>query len=138
MLISGAFFLLFHFVCSCYQCRKSCFASMVISFGFSLIRTGTCGGSITLVVNPEEQGAVAGLIGATAAIGIIFVPVTAMALYSYVDCSLYFGPYRVCFHALFGHWFRFSSYEPCFVKIHDTLSSFSIPLQLDRYLSVVY
>ena len=58
---------------------------MVISgFGFGLIRTGTAAGA-SLVVNPEEQGAVAGLIGATAAIGIIFVPVTAMALYSYVD-----------------------------------------------------
>ena len=53
-------------------------------FGFGLIRTGTASGA-SLVVNPEEQGAVAGLIGATAAIGIIFVPVTAMALYSYVD-----------------------------------------------------
>ena len=86
MLISGAVLLVIPFCMFLLPMSKILLvASMVISgFGFGLIRTGTAAGA-SLVVNPEEQGAVAGLIGATAAIGIIFVPVTAMALYSYVD-----------------------------------------------------
>jgi MFS family permease len=86
MLISGAVLLVIPFCMFLLPMSKILLVtSMVISgFGFGLIRTGTAAGA-SLVVNPEEQGAVAGLIGATAAIGIIFVPVTAMALYSYVD-----------------------------------------------------
>jgi MFS family permease len=85
MLISGAVLLVIPFFMFLLPMSKSLLvASMVISgFGFGLIRTGTAAGA-SLVVEPEEQGAVAGLIGATAAIGIIFVPITAMALYSYV------------------------------------------------------
>jgi MFS family permease len=85
MLISGAVLLVIPFCMFLLPMSKSLLvASMVISgFGFGLIRTGTAAGA-SLVVEPEEQGAVAGLIGATAAIGIIFVPITAMALYSYV------------------------------------------------------
>ena len=60
-------------------------ASMVISERLWCLSVGDTSSGASLVVNPEEQGAVAGLIGAAAAIGIIFVPVTAMALYSYVD-----------------------------------------------------
>ena len=86
MLISGAVLLVIPFCMFLLPMSKILLvASMVISgFGFGLIRTGTAAGA-SLVVSPEEQGAVAGLIGATAALGIIFVPVTAMALYSYVD-----------------------------------------------------
>ena len=86
MLISGAILLVIPFCMFLLPMSKTLLVvSMVISgFGFGLIRTGTAAGA-SLVVEPEEQGAVAGLIGATAAIGIIFVPITAMALYSYVD-----------------------------------------------------
>ncbi len=85
MLISGAILLVIPFCMFMLPMSQILLvACMVISgFGFGLIRTGTAAGA-SLVVRPEEQGAVAGLIGATAAIGIIFVPVTAMALYSYV------------------------------------------------------
>ncbi len=86
MLIYGAVLLVIPFCMFLLPMSKILLvASMVISgFGFGLIRTGTAAGA-SLVVSPEEQGAVAGLIGATAALGIIFVPVTAMALYSYVN-----------------------------------------------------
>lgn len=85
MLISGSMLLLVSFASFLVPMTQlTLVGSMILSgFGFGLIRTGAIAGA-SLVVKPQEQGAVAGLIGATIAIGIIFVPVTAMALYSYV------------------------------------------------------
>lgn len=86
MLISGCWLLVISFGMFMLPMNETILvASMTISgFGFGLMRTGSVAGA-SLVVTSEEQGAVAGLIGSTAALGIILVPVTAMPLYTLVS-----------------------------------------------------
>jgi MFS family permease len=56
------------------------FALTLKGFGMGLMRPAVAAGG-SLAVNPDEQGAVAGLNSSTAAVGIIFVPIIAMPLY---------------------------------------------------------
>lgn len=55
-------------------------AMTIIGFGMGLLRPGVAAGA-SLAVDANEQGAAAGYISSTAAVGIIFVPLIAMPLY---------------------------------------------------------
>jgi len=56
------------------------FALMINGFGFGLLRPGYAAAA-SLAVDPHEQGAIAGLTGATSGAGFIFGPMIATALY---------------------------------------------------------
>jgi len=56
------------------------FALMLSGFGFGLMRPGLSSAA-SLIVEPDEQGAVAGIIGSTAAIGHVLNPIIGMPLY---------------------------------------------------------
>lgn len=55
-------------------------AMTMLGFAFGLIRSGTVAGA-SLSVGVREQGAVAGLMNTTGAIGVIFAPFVGMSLY---------------------------------------------------------
>ena len=55
-------------------------ALVISGLGFGMVRPGYAAAS-SLAVDPEEQGAVAGIIGATSAAGFIFGPLMATKLY---------------------------------------------------------
>ena len=56
------------------------FALIMSGLGFGMVRPGYAAAA-SLAVEPHEQGAVAGLTGATSGAGFIFGPVIATALY---------------------------------------------------------
>ncbi|MBV8976659.1 MAG: MFS transporter [Alphaproteobacteria bacterium] len=56
------------------------FALMINGFGFGMVRPGYAAAA-SLAVDPHEQGAIAGLTGATSGAGFIFGPMIATALY---------------------------------------------------------
>ena len=57
-------------------------ALVVSGVGFGMVRPGY-GAASSLAVDPEEQGAVAGIMGATSAAGFIFGPLIATKLYKF-------------------------------------------------------
>ena len=56
------------------------FALMINGLGFGMVRPGYAAAA-SLSVDPHEQGAIAGLTGATSGAGFIFGPMIATALY---------------------------------------------------------
>ena len=68
------------------------FSLTLQGLGSGLMRPAVAAGG-SLAVEPEEQGAVAGLNSSTAAVGIIFVPIFVMPLYVLVPT----GPFAVAF-----------------------------------------
>ncbi len=80
-------------------------AFIVASSGFGMLRPGLSSAA-SLRVGEQEQGAVAGLIGATAGAGFVLAPLTGLALYQFFGPSaayglLVFSLGGVCILALF-------------------------------------
>jgi MFS family permease len=63
-------------------------AMMLLGFAFGLIRPGTATGA-SLAVGRHEQGAVAGLMNTTGAIGAVFAPFVGMTLYQLMPRAPY-------------------------------------------------
>lgn len=63
-------------------------AMMLLGFGFGLARPGTIAGA-SLAVGSHEQGAVAGLMNTTGALGTVFAPVVGMWLYQWLPRAPY-------------------------------------------------
>ncbi|HEY1613895.1 MAG TPA: MFS transporter [Rhizomicrobium sp.] len=64
------------------------FALILTGLGFGMMRPGYAAAA-SLAVDPHEQGAVAGLVGATNGAGFIFGPMIATALYRYSPAAPY-------------------------------------------------
>jgi MFS family permease len=64
------------------------FALILSGLGFGMVRPGYAAAA-SLAVDPDEQGAVAGLIGATSGAGFIFGPMIATALYRWSPAAPY-------------------------------------------------
>ncbi|HWE06764.1 MAG TPA: MFS transporter, partial [Rhizomicrobium sp.] len=64
------------------------FALILSGLGFGLVRPGYAAAA-SLAVDPDEQGAVAGLVGATNGAGFIFGPMIATALYRWSPSAPY-------------------------------------------------
>jgi MFS family permease len=64
------------------------FALVLTGLGFGMARPGFMAGA-SLAVSREEQGAVAGITGATGAAGFIFVPVISFFLYTWTPVAPY-------------------------------------------------
>ncbi|HEY2444907.1 MAG TPA: MFS transporter, partial [Rhizomicrobium sp.] len=64
------------------------FALILSGLGFGMVRPGYAAAA-SLAVDPDEQGAVAGLIGATSGAGFIFGPLIATALYRWSPSAPY-------------------------------------------------
>ncbi len=81
------------------------FALMLSGFGFGLLRPGLSSAA-SLIVEPDEQGAVAGIIGSTAAIGHVLNPIIGMPLYQ-LDARLPFllaaGLLGLCLLVILAH-----------------------------------
>ncbi|HEY5046621.1 MAG TPA: MFS transporter [Rhizomicrobium sp.] len=76
------------------------FALIMSGLGFGMVRPGYAAAA-SLAVDPHEQGAVAGLTGATGAAGFIFGPMIATGLYTIAPAAPYiFG--AVLMAALYG------------------------------------
>lgn len=63
-------------------------AMVVLGFSFGLVRPGATAGA-SLAVSREEQGAVAGLMNTTGALGAVFAPVVGMSLYQLMPRAPY-------------------------------------------------
>ena len=63
-------------------------ALILSGLGFGLVRPGYAAAA-SLAVDPDEQGAVAGLVGATSGAGFIFGPMIATALYRWLPAAPY-------------------------------------------------
>ncbi len=63
-------------------------AMALLGFTFGLVRPGSVAGA-SLAVGTEEQGAVAGLMNATGAIGVVVAPVVGMTLYQFLPQAPY-------------------------------------------------
>jgi MFS family permease len=63
-------------------------AMIVLGFSFGLVRPGTTAGA-SLAVGRDEQGAVAGLMNTTGALGSVFAPVVGMSLYQLMPRAPY-------------------------------------------------
>ncbi|HEX5515722.1 MAG TPA: MFS transporter, partial [Gammaproteobacteria bacterium] len=63
-------------------------AMVVLGFSFGLVRPGATAGA-SLAVSREEQGAVAGLMNTTGALGAVFAPVVGMSLYQIMPRAPY-------------------------------------------------
>lgn len=63
-------------------------AMIVLGLSFGLVRPGTTAGA-SLAVNWDEQGAVAGLMNTTGALGAVFAPVVGMSLYQFMPRAPY-------------------------------------------------
>jgi MFS family permease len=68
---------------------SSLFSAMVLlGFSFGLVRPGAVAGA-SMTVGADEQGAVAGLMNTTGAIGVVFAPFVAMPLYQWIPQAPY-------------------------------------------------
>ncbi len=67
-------------------------AMVFVGIGFAMARSGSVG-SASLAVTPEEQGGVAGLIGATGGAGFVVAPLVAFPLYALAPSA----PFALCF-----------------------------------------
>lgn len=63
-------------------------ALIILGFTFGLVRPGTIAGA-SLAVGRDEQGAVAGLMNTTGALGAVFAPVVGMSLYQLMPRAPY-------------------------------------------------
>jgi MFS family permease len=65
-------------------------ALVISGLGFGLVRPGYSAAA-SLTVSTHEQGAIAGIVGATSAAGFIFGPVVATALYRFSPAAPYWA-----------------------------------------------
>ncbi|MGF1457087.1 MAG: MFS transporter [Alphaproteobacteria bacterium] len=72
-------------------------AMVFVGIGFAMARSGGVGAA-SLAVTPDEQGGVAGLIGATGGAGFVVAPLVAFPLYAIAPSA----PFALCFTIVTG------------------------------------